>query len=103
MLGLVLVSAYGAEGAAVAGVVTELALAVVLLWFIRRREADVMPDLRFVWRPVVALAAGAAVLLVPDISDWAAGLGAGAVFIAVGFAVRAIPAEVLAALRGRPA
>ena len=103
VLGLVLVSAYGAEGAAVAGVVTELALAVVLLWFIRRREADVMPDLRFVWRPVVALAAGAAVLLVPDISDWAAGLGAGAVFIAVGFAVRAIPAEVLAALRGRPA
>ena len=37
-------------------------------------------------------------LLVPGLGGWLAGLAVAAVFVAVAFAVRAVPAEVLPAL-----
>jgi O-antigen/teichoic acid export membrane protein len=101
VLGVVLIPAFGTTGAAAAGVATEAVLAALLFVFLRLREPALAPTLRFVWRPALALAAGSAVLLVPGVSGWLAGVLAGTVFLAAGFAVRAVPAEILPALRGR--
>jgi O-antigen/teichoic acid export membrane protein len=101
VLGFALIPPFESKGAAVAGVVTEVLLAVLLLGLLYRRERDVAPDLRFAWRPAVALAAGAAVLLVPGVSGWLAGVLVAVAFVAAGFVVRAVPAEIVPALRGR--
>ena len=100
-LGLALILPFGPKGAAVAGVVTESLLALLLFAFLYRRDRDVTPDLRFAWRPALAAAAGAAVLLVPGVSGWLAGALVAVVFVVVAFAVRAVPAEIVPALRGR--
>jgi O-antigen/teichoic acid export membrane protein len=93
----------GADGAATAAVVTEAALALGLLALLVRRERDVAPGLAFAWRPAVAALAGAAPLLLA-VSPWVEGVLAVVAFAAVALAVRAVPAEVLAALRrGRAA
>ncbi len=99
-VGLVLIGAYEGVGAAIAGVVVELVLLLALAGFLRAARPDVLPSPRFLWRPCLALAAGAATLLVPlpDVVDAAVALGA---FALAAFALRAVPAEVLLALRGR--
>ena len=98
--GLVLIELYGGEGAAVAGVVVELVLLLALAGFLRAAQPDVFPSLRFLWRPLLAVAAGAATLVlpVPELVDAAVALGA---FVIVALAVRAVPAEIVLALRGR--
>ena len=99
-VGLVLIAAYGGRGAALAGVVAEVVLLVALAAFLAQAERAVLPSAAFVWRPLVALAAGAATLLVP-LPAWVDGAVAAAVFVAVALAVRAVPAEILLALRRR--
>ena len=99
-VGLLLIGAYEGEGAAIAGVVVEMVLLLALAGFLRAAQRDVLPSLRFLWRPLLALAAGVATLLVPlpEVVDAAVALGA---FVLVALATRAVPAEVLLALRGR--
>jgi hypothetical protein len=100
VLGVVLVGAFEGIGGAVAAVVTETLLAVLLLGFLARAGGDVKPRLGFLPRPLAAGAAAALVALLP-LSPWlAAGLAA-AVFMGVAFAVGAVPPEVVPALQAR--
>jgi len=100
VLGVVLVRAYSGTGGAVAAVVTEGVLAVLLFLFLARADRDVVPRLGFLPRPLAAGVAGALVALLP-LSPWVVAPVAAAVFIAVAFAVGAVPPEVMPALRGR--
>jgi O-antigen/teichoic acid export membrane protein len=100
VLGVVLVGAYEGMGGAVAAVVTETVLALLLLGYLARAGRDVTPRLAFLWRPLTAGAAAALVLLLP-LNAWLAAAVASGVYLAVGFAVGAIPPEVVPALRGR--
>ena len=72
----------------------------LVFWFLARADRDVLPGLGFLPRPLVAGAAGALVALLP-LSPWLVAPLAAAVFIAVAFAVRAVPPEIVPALRGR--
>jgi len=101
VVGLTLVTTHGTKGAAVAGVLTEALLALLLLGLLFRGDRAVAPSLTFVWRPLLAVAAGSAVGLVLDVSGWIEAPVAAAVFVAVAVLVRAVPPEVLAALRRR--
>jgi O-antigen/teichoic acid export membrane protein len=98
--GIGLISVYGGEGAAVAGVAAESALLLASIAFLTIAERSVFPSLRFVWRPLVALAAGFATMLVP-LPPGIDGVVAAIVFGVVAFAVGAIPHELLEALRQR--
>ena len=99
VLGLLLIPPYEAMGAAVAAVVAETALAAALLGILATSPQRVRPSLAFVWKPVAALAAAAAVLVVPGLPELAAGVLAAVVYLAVAAALRAVPLEVLDALR----
>jgi O-antigen/teichoic acid export membrane protein len=101
VLGLGLVPAFGTKGAAIAGVVTEAVLAAALLVALLRLEREAAPRLSFVWRPLVAAAVACVPPLVLDVSGWVEAPIAGAVFLAAAFLVRAVPEEILPALRGR--
>ncbi len=100
VVGAVLVRMYDGIGGAAAAVSTEAVLAVLIFWFLARADRDVRPRLGFLPRPLVAAAAGALVTLLP-LSPWLVAPLAATVFIAVGFAVRAVPPEIVPALRGR--
>lgn len=101
VLGLTLTPAFAGRGAAAAGVLAETALAVALLVVLARAERSVVPGFSFFWRPLTALAAGVAVLAIPGLGDLLrAALAVGA-FGLVAAAVRAVPYEVLEALRRR--
>jgi O-antigen/teichoic acid export membrane protein len=100
-LGLTLIPAYAGRGAAAAGVIAEAALTLILLAALARSERSVVPRFAFVWRPLAALAAGAAVLAIPGLGDVVrAALVVGAFVVAAGM-VRAVPFEVLEALMRR--
>jgi O-antigen/teichoic acid export membrane protein len=101
VLGLALIPAYGGEGAAVAGVVTEVVLLATLLFLLARAEPDVLPSFAFAWRPAVAVGAGIVPLLVPGLGQWIGAAASVAAFAGVALLVRAMPYEVLEALRGR--
>jgi O-antigen/teichoic acid export membrane protein len=100
VLGLVLVAAFEGIGGAAAAVATEALLAFLLLGFLVRAGRDVRPSLAFLPRPLLAGAAGALVALLP-LSPWLVAPLAAAAFLAVAFAVGAVPPEVVPALRGR--
>jgi O-antigen/teichoic acid export membrane protein len=100
VLGIVLVRAYAGIGGAIAAVATEALLALLLLGFLARAGDDVVPRFGFLWRPLVAGAAAVLAALLP-VSAWVVAPLAAAVFVAVGFAVGAIPEEVVPALRRR--
>jgi O-antigen/teichoic acid export membrane protein len=99
-LGAALVASNGPEGAAVAAVATEALLAVLLLAALLRSARDVAPRFRFVWRPLAATAAGVVPLLALGRSGWVAGAAAAGAFGVVALLVRAVPPELLPALRG---
>lgn len=99
-VGTALVVWDGADGAAWAAVATESLLALLLLAALLRSGRDVAPRLGFAWRPLVAAGAGVVPLLALDRSGWVEAPLAAVVFAAVAFAVRAVPAEILPALRG---
>jgi O-antigen/teichoic acid export membrane protein len=60
VLGLILISEYGAEGAGIAAVLAETLLAAVLYYMLRRHKRSAAPSLGFAWK--VALASAVAVL-----------------------------------------
>ena len=98
--GLALISAYGGEGAAVAGLLAESTLLLASVAFLAVARRSVLPRMTFVWRPLAALAAGLATMLVP-LPPWIDGVVAATVFTAAAFAVGAVPREILEALRRR--
>ena len=99
-LGLALIPPFGIEGAAVAAVVADTLLALLLLVAIARARRDIVPDLRFAWK--VALAAGLAVaaVLLPG-SPWIAFVVATVVYWAAVALLRLTPPEVIDALHLR--
>lgn len=101
-LGIVLVESSEGTGAAAAAVATESVLALLLLGLLARSNPEAVPRVGLVPRIVAAAAAGAVVALLP-LSAWLAAPLAVAAFLAAGFALRAFPPEVAAALRGRKA
>ena len=100
-LTLILARSHGAQGAAVAMVVAEFTLVAMQLVALVRYRRELQPPLAFL--PRVALAAGAAasMALVPGLPTLAALAASTLVFFALLFALRAVPPEVLDALRGR--
>jgi len=101
VLGLTLTSAFSGRGAAAAAVIAEAALAVTLFVVLARADRSVVPRLGFAWRPIIAVGVGAAVLAIPGLGEvLQAALVIGA-FIAAAVVVRAVPYEVLEALRRR--
>jgi O-antigen/teichoic acid export membrane protein len=99
-LGLVLIPAYEATGAAVAAVLAESVLALLLLWFLHRLRPAVMPSFRFVPRVALAGALATPFLFVP-ISGVAAAAAAGVVFVAAVYVAGVLPPELIAAFRRR--
>jgi O-antigen/teichoic acid export membrane protein len=100
-LTLILARSNGAEGAAVAMTVAEFVLVALQVAALMRHRRELRPQLTFV--PRVALAAGAAASMafVPGLPALAALAASTVVFFALLFAFRAVPPEVLDALRGR--
>jgi O-antigen/teichoic acid export membrane protein len=98
--GLALIATYGGEGAAVAGVLAESVLLLASVTYLALAQRSVLPRMTFVWRPLTALAGGSATMLLP-LPPWIDGMVAASVFVAVAFAVGAVPREVLEALRRR--
>ena len=99
VLGIVLVRAYAGIGGAVAAVATEALLALLLLWFLARAGDGVVPRLGFLWRPLVAGGGGGGRRpAAGEPVDRGAARG-GRRSSAVGFAVGAVPEEVVPALR----
>jgi O-antigen/teichoic acid export membrane protein len=104
VLGLSLIPPFEAQGASIAAAIGEATLAIVTLVALVRARPALRPAVRNL--PRVAVAAGAAVLLVlsplPDVIDAALG---GVVFLAAAYVLGAVPAELAGALlrRGEPA
>lgn len=98
--GLALVLAYEGVGAAVTGIVAEVLLLSGLALALRRVDPALVPRFTFAWRPLVALGAASATLLV-DLPSWVDGAVAGSVFVVVGIVVGAVPREILVALARR--
>jgi O-antigen/teichoic acid export membrane protein len=89
----------GAMGAAIATVGAEAVLAAGYLIALRRRRPALRPELGVVPKVVLAAGLGAAVALLPLHAAAEAVLGA-ALFLAALFVLRAVPPELLNALRG---
>jgi O-antigen/teichoic acid export membrane protein len=101
VLGLVLSPLYGGEGAAIAGVVTESILAVLLLLFLIRTASDAAPRLRFAWRPLIALGVGMVPLVWVGLDSWAGGAVSAVAFGIGAIVFGAVPREVVTALARR--
>jgi O-antigen/teichoic acid export membrane protein len=95
----ILGSADGARGAAVATLVADLVSVLLAGLFLARASPAMRPDLRVLPRLAIALAAGASVALVPGIPDVVAMTVGAIVYVAVLFALRAVPEEVLVEFR----
>jgi O-antigen/teichoic acid export membrane protein len=103
---LVLVSAAEARGGAAAVVLGEVALLVAYASTLARRSPELSPSLRVVPRAVAAalVALGVAALVhVPHLADLADPVIAAAVYVGLLVLLRAIPRELLDALRHRTA
>jgi O-antigen/teichoic acid export membrane protein len=102
LLGLVFVPLYGATGGAIAALVAECALTVVLFVLLARCDPLLQPRLGFLWK--VALAGGLAglVLLLPSVPRFAAACAATGIYVVALVLTRAVPREVVDAFgRGR--
>jgi len=97
-LGVTLVAAYGATGAAVAVVLGEVVLASLLFGMLMRARPGLVPDLRFVWKVVVAAGGASLVLVLPGLSPWVAAVIAAIIYTVIAFAIRAVPPEATDAL-----
>ena len=100
VLGLVLIPTYEATGAAVAAVLAESVLALLLLWSLYRLRPAVMPSFRFVPRVVLAGALATPFLFAPISGVVAAGAAA-VVFAAAIYLAGVLPPELIAAFRRR--
>jgi O-antigen/teichoic acid export membrane protein len=98
LAGAVLIPTAGARGAAVAAVIGEASLAVFVYLALRRASTNLAPTMGLVPRVVVASLPAFAVLVLPV--PWEVRLiGSVAVFAIVAFAIRAVPKELVHALR----
>ena len=96
---LLLAPPLGAEGAAIATVAAEAALAAGALWGLRSARPALTPSLAVVPKVVVCLAAGVGVSALLPVGSLVQSFAAGAVYAALAFALRAVPPEAIAALR----
>jgi O-antigen/teichoic acid export membrane protein len=94
VLGLILVPAYGARGAAVAAVAAEVAFALGICLLLVHSDRVLLPNFAFIWKPGLAAASGAVVGAIGDLSAWVSAINASVMFGAVLVATRAIPPEV---------
>jgi O-antigen/teichoic acid export membrane protein len=99
VLGLVLVSAYDATGAAVAAVIAETVLATILFVLLARADRTLRPQLAFLWKPALAGGLMAALLLIPGLPVAVTAVAGTVVFALAIWLTRALPAEVLDAFR----
>ena len=100
VLGTVLVEAYEGMGAAVAAVATEAVLALLLFGLLARSVDGVPLRLGLLPRILAAGVLGGGVALLP-LTPWLAAPLAAAIFLGAAFALRAVPPEVMPALRRR--
>ena len=100
ILGIVLVSQFGAIGGAYAVVGAEALLVAMLVLTLRRQAPQVLPSLSFSWKVVVCLAVAACAGLIPLPSTWLNALIGGVGFLIVAFVLRAVPGELAVALAG---
>jgi hypothetical protein len=97
-LTLALVPPLQAEGAALATFGAEAILAVSLLVALAVRHPTLRPSFAALWRLVVPLAAGAGVAVVLPAPSVVLAVMAGVVYLALAFAFRAVPPELVAAV-----
>jgi O-antigen/teichoic acid export membrane protein len=98
---LVLVPLIDAEGAAVATVGAEAALALAYAIALSRARPDLRPGLEFVPRLALAIAAALLVAVLVPLPSFPLAALSGSVYLGVLLAMRAIPPEVFSALRGQ--
>ena len=98
-LGATLIPGLDAKGAAIAAVVGELVLAATTATMLVRARPSLRPPVGRLARVLAAGAAGAAVGLALPIGDVAGAAVAVVVFASAAFALRAVPLELLHALR----
>ena len=98
-LGLSLIPVSGAEGAAIAAVIAEWILAAGLLTALVRFDRRLTPNPAFLWKVALAGLVGASVALVPGLPVAAVAALASVAYAATAFATRAVPPEVVDALR----
>jgi O-antigen/teichoic acid export membrane protein len=91
----VLAATKGAEGAAVATVAGEVALALACAVALTRRDRSLRPPLGLVPRVAIAAAAGASLALVPGLPPLVLAAAGGAVYLVVLVLLRAVPRELL--------
>jgi O-antigen/teichoic acid export membrane protein len=102
----VLVPEFNAQGGAVAGVLGDATLSVLIYWRLRRLTGQVLVSGGFLLRVAVAAAVAVAPLVITGLPNLLAAVLSGVVFIAVGELVGMVPPEVHEALnprRARPA
>jgi O-antigen/teichoic acid export membrane protein len=100
-LTLALAPEYGADGSAVATLIGELVLVVMLGVQLMWSRRDLRVDPKLLPRVLVATGLAAAVLLVPGLPDAVDLVLATAAYLAAAVLLRAVPEEVWAALRRR--
>jgi O-antigen/teichoic acid export membrane protein len=100
ILGASLIPGLEAKGAAISAVIGELVLAAATATMLARARPTLRPPLALMARILVAGAAGAAVGLLLPVGDVVGAAVAVLVFGAAAFALRAVPLELLHALRG---
>jgi O-antigen/teichoic acid export membrane protein len=98
---LALAPSLGGQGAAIATVAAEAALAVGCLVALGRARAALKPELRVVPKVLAAAAAGLAPALVLDVHPLILVALATVLYFAVLLALRGLPPELLHAMRGR--
>jgi O-antigen/teichoic acid export membrane protein len=96
--GVPLITAYGADGAAIAMVAAELTLAVSYEWSLSRKRPELRLAPGFVLRVLAAGLAAGAIAVALDVSSLAAAILGSAIYIAALLALGLIPAEIRAAL-----
>jgi O-antigen/teichoic acid export membrane protein len=98
-LALLLTPSYGAQGAAVATLGAEIALALASFALLMRRRPDLRPDPRVVPRVLAASAPALAVPLVLGLPALPGTVLAAALYVALLLLLRAVPAELWEGLR----
>ena len=97
----ILGASMGANGAALGALIGELAATLVALGVLWREHPAIVPSLGVLWRLPVAVAPALALLLVPGLPSFVAAALGVSIYAAAAFVVRAVPAELLDALRHR--
>jgi O-antigen/teichoic acid export membrane protein len=96
--GVPLITAHGADGAAIAMVAAELTLAACYEWSLSRKRPELQLGLGFVMRVAAATVAAGGVAVALDISSLASAALGALIYIGILLAFGLIPAEIRAAL-----